>query len=318
MPDRSNILTLVIPVFNRADIIMRTLDSVAAQTAADRVEIIIVDNNSSDNSIAVIQKWIKDNPSLNVRTAVQKKKGATAARNLGLDMTVTPWVMFFDSDDVMNPGHIESILDAIGDNPDAELIGWEVDQQLPSRKRNIGRFTTYNPIENHLIHTILATQRYTVRTDLIRSVGGWNEDVEGWNDYELGVRLLLMKPRMVKIETENPNVIIYFTEESITGNNFSGNPPKWEHALELIENYLAKDAPVYLHWIEYRRAILAAEYRKEGDKENARRLLAQACGKHCIRPRIVYLHHLILHRGAHLTERLLHMLDGRSDSKKQD
>lgn len=316
MPDRSNILTLVIPVFNRADIIMRTLDSVAAQTAADRVEIIIVDNNSSDNSVAVVRKWIDDNPSLNVKTAVQKKKGATAARNLGLAMTETPWVMFFDSDDVMNPGHIDTILEAIRNNPDAELIGWEVDQQLPSRKRNIGRFTTSNPLENHLIHAILATLRYAVRTDLIRVVGGWNEDVDGWDDYELGVRLLLKKPKMVKIEAEDPNVIIYFTDESITGNNFSGNPPKWEHALDLIESYLAKEAPEYLHWIEYRRAILAADYRREGDKANACRLLAEACGKHSLRPRIIYLHHLILHRGAYLTERMLHKVCGTISSKK--
>jgi len=300
--DRKN-LSIVIPVFNRESIIERTLNSVAAQTACHEVELIVIDNNSSDRSAEVVSDWMESHPEVSTRFARQTKRGAAAARNLGLQMVVTPWVMFFDSDDVMLPSHISTILEAIEKNPDSDIVGWNINQQLPSGKRHIAKFTTVRPMVSHLIHATLATQRFAARTELVVNAGGWNETAEGWNDYELGVRLLLKKPKMVKIKTASPNVITYFTERSITGRTFSDNPCKWEHSLDIIEKHLADSAPEYLPWIAYRRAVLSADYRREGAKEESDRLLAKACSREII-PYIIYLHHRFIHRGAYVIARI--------------
>lgn len=282
----------------------RTLNSVAAQTARHEIEIIFVDNNSTDGSPEAIKEWITRNPEISTRLLFENKKGATAARNKGLEAVKTPWVMFFDSDDEMLPNHICLILKAMSENPDADIIGWEINQQLPSGKRIKAQFTTLSPMQAHLVHAILATQRFAAKTELVRSAGGWDETVEGWNDYELGVRLLLKNPKMVKIHTDEPQVVTYFTENSITGRTFSDNPEKWEHSLDTIEKHLRPAAPEYLPWIAYRRAVLAADYKREGDSPNASRLLSKAKESNPLLSTLVYLHHRFIHRGAYLIARI--------------
>ena len=61
------LISIIIPVFNRAGIVGRTLDSIAAQTLRP-LNIILVDNNSSDNSFDVLNQWEKDNDTDDVET----------------------------------------------------------------------------------------------------------------------------------------------------------------------------------------------------------------------------------------------------------
>lgn len=295
----------MIPVHNREAIVCRTLDSVAANTASREVELIVVDNNSTDGSADEIRRWMSHHPEICTTLTNCPRPGATAARNTGLSMVRTPWVMFFDSDDVMLPRHLENILKTVRMNPDAELAGWEINQQLPSGRRLRAKFTTVRPMTAHLIHAILATQRFAARTELIRNAGGWDETVRGWNDYELGVRILLQKPKMIKVDVPVPQVITFFTEQSITGRTFSTDPDKWEHSLDTIEEHLKVSAPQYLPWIAYRRAVLAADYRREGDGANAERLLRSAAKTKPAAAKIIYLHHRFIHRGAYLIAKLL-------------
>ena len=54
-----NIVTIVVPVFNRSNLVVETLDSIACQTALP--SLIIVDNNSTDNTMSVITEWAQEN-----------------------------------------------------------------------------------------------------------------------------------------------------------------------------------------------------------------------------------------------------------------
>lgn len=90
------LISIIIPVFNRAGIVGRTLDSIAAQTLRP-LNIILVDNNSSDNTLEVLTQWGKDNSTDDFKITIlqEKKPGAAAARNCGLKIVKTPYVMFF-------------------------------------------------------------------------------------------------------------------------------------------------------------------------------------------------------------------------------
>ncbi len=261
-------LTIVVPVYNRAGTVQRTLRSIERQQL-DQATIILVDNASTDDTMAVLQQWkTAVDGRLDVVVAQEAKPGAAAARNRGLALTDTGWVMFFDSDDEMRPGLIADLMEAI-DHSDAQVVGWEIDQQLPDGMRHIGRFTTVNPLYNHLVHGILSTQRFAALTALARKAGGWDDSVMGWNDLEFGLRILLQRPSMAQLP--GVRVTTHFTPASITGSRYSTDPGKWEHSLDCCATALDK-AGLPTQWVDVRRIILAATYRSEGARADARRL----------------------------------------------
>lgn len=257
-------LSVVIPVRNRAHLVERTLRSLAAQTA-EPAAIVLVDNGSTDSTVEVLQRWAANRP--NVEIISQPKPGATAARNAGLARVRTPYVLFFDSDDIMPPRHIEEVAAAIRANNRPQILEFESVFINPEGKRKYSPLRGGDELENHIFHATLATQRYAASTELVRSVGGWNETLPGWNDLELGVRLLAARPSLVKIRLSEP-VEIYTHADSITGTDFSSKAGQWEHALDCCEQAL-NDFPHHRRLINYRRAILAGRYRREGHPELA-------------------------------------------------
>lgn len=262
---------------------VRTLDSIAGQCVEDRIDLIVVDNNSTDGSVAAVARWHASHPEIDLTILSEPRPGAAVARNTGLAAVTTPYVMFFDSDDLMLPGHVKRAVEGVEEHPEADILGWDIDCQLPDGRFIRPRFVVENPIYNHLVFVILSTQRYMARTELVRRVGGWDADLKGWNDFELGVRLLSVRPNLVKIDKagSRPLVIRYFTEESITGTMYSVKPDEWELSLDRIEMTLREKCPRALCWVGYRRAVLAALYAREGDKSDARRLLSMASCKGC-------------------------------------
>ena len=267
-------ISIVIPVFNRERIVLRTLECIALQDTRD-FTLIIVDNNSTDESLSVVSSWAKRNPDIDCIILSETKPGAAAARNCGLRHVTTEHVLFFDSDDYMAHNHISSAISLIKSNPEADVFGWEGLQEQKDGKMKTARFSVQNPLREHLIFATLATFRYAIRTDLIRKVGAWNEDLRTWDDYELGVRILLENPIIVK-RPGKPLVKSFFSEISYTANAFSANTAMYEKPLNLIEVYLKDKRPDLLPWIDYRRAVLAAFYAMEDDAQNAARLLKQA------------------------------------------
>lgn len=261
-------ITIVIPVYNRETTLKRTLDSISSQSVKPQ-QVILVDNNSTDSGMEIMQQWSSEQIGvMDVKILTELKRGATAARNRGLKEVTTDYVMFFDSDDEMLPDHIRDFNNAIVRSPDGDIFGRDVMcVHLDGSRRKL-YYRAYNPMFNHLFRASLATQRIVVRTSLVREAGGWCEALPGWNDFELGVRLLLKSPKMYQLAGE-PSVIVYRQENSITGTDFSSNPEKWELSLDTIEQDLS-DSPYSdkIKWLEAARMILAAQYKREAKKSS--------------------------------------------------
>lgn len=253
-------LSIVIPVYNRASIVERTLDSVAAQSCRD-FKLVLVDNNSTDETADVLKRWsVLDGSGIETEILTEKCQGAASARDRGLGEVNTPWVMFFDSDDTMNPEHVARVIEAIRLNPKAQIIGWDVNFHfMDGRIRRVG-FETRDAQYNSLFHGTTGTQRYCARTDFFRNVGGWDASVGTWDDIEVGARLLAANPAMFKIKGI-PTVDIYVQADSIT------NREKPEH-IEMLDRALNRIAatlgPGKAHWIELKRMIVAGSGGRAG------------------------------------------------------
>jgi len=268
-------ISIVVPVYNREKLVLRTLQSIESQTYRP-LHIILVDNNSTDDSLHVIWQWSRRHsaPDFHVTVCTESAKGAAAARNRGLEFVESPYVLFFDSDDTMQPKLVAAYAEYIGNNPDSDIIYTGANcHELDGRVR-IMKMCRHRVLRNHIYHALLKTVGYIVRTEFLRSAGAWNPRLLGWDDWELGIRLLVATDRVVYMPGEY--VDVYAQEVSITGTGFSSRPAFWENALDEADAVIYKSArkdKISLHrLIDYRRIVLAAHYAKEGDTEQAKRL----------------------------------------------
>ncbi|MFV0196389.1 glycosyltransferase [Empedobacter falsenii] len=95
------LVSIIIPTYNRAELIGETLDSVLAQTYQNW-ECIVVDDGSSDNTDEVLKNYInKDSRIKYHHRPKQYKPGGNGARNYGFDLSKGEYINWFDSDDVM-------------------------------------------------------------------------------------------------------------------------------------------------------------------------------------------------------------------------
>lgn len=262
-------LSIVIPVFNRSKIVGATLESVARQTYRP-FNLILIDNASTDNTREVLTHWkdsIEKSPQgtgIHITVTDCKKPGAAAARNVGLELVKTPWVMYFDSDDIMSPDHVELAVKDIENNPDADIIGWDTEIVNTDMTRlRISPFSTSHAGWKNLFNGLLSTQHYCTRTHLMRKAGGWNEKVYYWIDIELGARLLSLSPVLYKSEHNDKRVIIVSSDNSITATPDT-DPARIEPALQSISQTLG---PHKRNHILLKRIIEAAKCSRAGSQK---------------------------------------------------
>ena len=105
----SNInISVIIPTYNRAKMIVQCIESVLNQSYPVN-EIIIIDDNSTDNSIKRLNKF-KENI---IILKTEKQSGAQTARNIGINAAESDWIAFLDSDDEWLPNKIEKQVSAL-------------------------------------------------------------------------------------------------------------------------------------------------------------------------------------------------------------
>lgn len=255
-------VSVIIPVYNRSKVVRRTLDSVKAQTYRP-LKLILVDNASSDDSLFTLLHWSSQNQAEDFRVEVvsEEIEGAAAARNAGLAIADTPWVMFFDSDDYMHPEHISSAFDTLARNPYADIVGWDVNLHTLDDRVVRKRFADKDCLYSCIIDGTMATQRYMVRTSILMTAGGWNDSVRVWDDIELGARLLMLPSLEIVRRQGEIYVDVYASEESITGTSYLDKCIRLEHALDVM----ARNLPDHSRYIVYLKgAILAGLYSREG------------------------------------------------------
>lgn len=114
------LVSIIIPTFNRETLITETLDSVKDQMY-EHWECLVVDDGSTDNSEKVVRDYIEqDNRFQYLKRPENRSKGANACRNIGFENSSGEYVLWFDDDDLMLPHKIQTHLDLFNDDPDAD------------------------------------------------------------------------------------------------------------------------------------------------------------------------------------------------------
>lgn len=133
-------VSIILPVYNMERYLPDCLDDIVKQTY-DNLEIICVDDGSSDNSCTVLRKYMQENE--RIRVIHQPNMGAGAARNVGLEAATGDFLLFLDADDRFEPFLVESAVNRIMET-NADLVVFRSDILDPSRNQYLPDQSTIN------------------------------------------------------------------------------------------------------------------------------------------------------------------------------
>jgi len=122
MDNPGSLVSIIIPTFNRANILPETLDSVLAQTYKNW-ECIVVDDGSTDNSLEVIQQYVNKDQRFKLYNRPKNyKPGTNGARNFGFDLSKGEFIQWFDSDDLMHENLLSDKINIFNYQPEYDSI----------------------------------------------------------------------------------------------------------------------------------------------------------------------------------------------------
>ena len=110
-------VSIIIPVYNAEKYLKICLTSCANQTYQN-LEIITIDDGSTDNSLSILQDFTKKHP---ITIKQQQNSGGSAARNAGLKLATGKYIYFLDADDCLFPNSIELLVTA-AENSNADIV----------------------------------------------------------------------------------------------------------------------------------------------------------------------------------------------------
>lgn len=185
------LVSIIIPSYNRANLISETLESILSQTYRS-IEILVIDDNSSDGTHSIVKKYVDKYSDL-VFLYSNIGKGACAARNTGLSFARGEYIQFFDDDDIMLTNHIEKKVLAIeANNVDFVTCNYTF---FCSETKEICGFkdiaTIDHNISSHLLCKAFPTPSFLCRRGAIEVIGFWNNSIKKMQDLAYFHRLFL-------------------------------------------------------------------------------------------------------------------------------
>ena len=213
-------LTIVIPYFNREQFLPRTFRSLERSTRR-AARLIFVDNGSQDGSRALCEDFARRHPEQDILLLSESRSGAAIARNTGLAEVKTPWTYFFDSDDELSPRFIEQMEQTLKEHAEQnfDVIAFRTVMVHPDGSMTQRQSMFNESATDQILMSQLVTQNLFVRTDFLRRIGGWNEQLREWDDWELGIRVLVDGGKVLWLR-DCAYHRIYLHPDSLTGKNF--------------------------------------------------------------------------------------------------
>lgn len=204
-------VSILIPCFNAARTVGRAVESALAQTHRN-IEIIVADDGSSDDSLAVLQQY-SDNQRVTIYA--EPHRGGNATRNRLIELASGEFIQFLDADDELRPSKLEASLAAFACDVDMVFTDrWIVDDH--GRTPEILKDPEGDLLE-YFIRTSVVTMLPLCRTVTLREAGGFDATLACCQEYEFHLRLARGHWKRVQKITQ-PLCIYYSTPGSVSSN----------------------------------------------------------------------------------------------------
>lgn len=188
-------VSVIIPTYNRRDLIARAIDSVLAQTHAVQ-EIIVVDDGSSDGT----REMLAARYNARICYAWQANAGVSAARNHGLRLATGRFLALLDSDDVWLPEKTALQLAFLQARPDFGMVLCDVERVDPAGRsidvlrRRLALPTDGEVFEHVLLDPALVPASVLMRREVYDAVGGFDESLATAEDLDFHLRVAAAWP----------------------------------------------------------------------------------------------------------------------------
>ena len=245
-------VSVIIPLYNRSDYILKTVNSVINQTYTD-FRLYVIDDGSTDNSKEIVSN-IKD-PRIEIHQHPGGvNKGQSAAINLGLSLANGKYIAILDSDDLWLENKLEIQVAYLESNLDIGLVycnGIAIDEnnEFLYEIYEEGHEESSNPERVLTNCYFLLPNNSLVRSSIYKKIGGFNENYRAAQDHDMAIRIA----EVTKIAFINTLVFAYRRHQnSISHKNAK---LRWKNGFKILEaarkryNYSKKA-------IRIRRAVL--------------------------------------------------------------
>lgn len=190
---KKNGISVVLALYNGVDYVRGALDSIAQQTTAP-LEVIVVDDGSTDGSAALVQSISMPVP---IRLIRKGNGGQSSARNVGIRAARGDYVAFIDQDDEWRPTHLEVLFREIKREPELAWVFADFDAVDYAGRTIVRHFVAETRVlhPRHSIADILSTDLMALpsaslmRREALHQVQGFDRRLIGYEDDDLFVRL---------------------------------------------------------------------------------------------------------------------------------
>lgn len=182
-------ISVIMPAYNAAKFISKSIESILSQTYKD-FELIILNDASTDNTLEIIEKYAKDDPRIRV---IKNKENLyiAANRNKGIKNATGKYIVWQDADDIAYPTRLEELYKFMEQNPKVGICGTYLEvfdetgqthirEYLTSDKELRARIFRYSPVSQPAA---------IIRSECFKKVGDYNLDMPPAEDIEMSFRI---------------------------------------------------------------------------------------------------------------------------------
>jgi glycosyltransferase involved in cell wall biosynthesis len=187
-------VSVIIPIYNAQEYLEECLDSALNQTY-DKIEIIAVDDGSTDNSAEILKKY-----SDKIKIISKKNGGTASALNLGIKNMKGEWFKWLSADDVLYPNAVNDLISAAKMLPDKKYILYSNYDIIDSKGDIVDKVIEpdYNQLDAFNVKVILLDHFFgngttsLIHKSTIDKFGMFNETIGYKEDYELWLRYVVL------------------------------------------------------------------------------------------------------------------------------
>jgi len=214
MTDVQPLVSVIIPLYNREDLIACAIDSVLAQTFTD-FELIVIDDGSTDDGPEIVKQYDDQR----IKIIFQQNAGPSSARNKGIDKAKGEWIAFLDSDDKWLEDKLQKQMELLERNPGLVWVGcnYMIDHSITKERRafvnpeKIEKYLTNNCFFKSCFDAInmgagLTPGTMIVKRSVLQEVGSFQAGLNYGEEFDLWWRIGYHYPELGFV---NSPLIVY-------------------------------------------------------------------------------------------------------------
>ena len=235
-----NIISIITPSYNRADIIHETAASIFSQTYP-HWEWVIVDDGSTDNSWAKLEEYAAKDARVKIFKRDREPKGACACRNIAVEKSTGDYLIFLDTDDLAASFCLQQRLETMKQYPDCDFVIFPMllFKEKPDDLKLLWNIDKpADDIDRILQGDAVCQGTGTLwKKSSFVTIGMWDEKLLLWQDVELHLRSLLHPLKYVKRLDLKPDVFLRISDVSLSRTAFHSYP-KFQSRLRVLRQTL--------------------------------------------------------------------------------